>query len=96
MGVLAFFYTLVLIALIFMMIRKSYLYTRGGNVVITDNHYVSNGQVVERDNFSAQKKAFESLEKTFREPLLEPSGLAEHIEMQKSSLMDQLKSIAAG
>jgi hypothetical protein len=73
MGVLAVFYLFVMIALIFMMIRKSYLYTRGGNVVITDDHYVSNGRVVKRDDFSAQKSAFSSLEKTFREPLLEPS-----------------------
>jgi hypothetical protein len=78
------------------MLRKSYLYTRGGNVVITDDHYVSNGRIVKRDDFSAQKEAFESLERTFREPLLEPSGLAEHIEMEKSSLMDQLKDIASG
>ena len=65
------------------MLRKSYLYTRGANVVITDNHYVSLGQVVERENFARQKEVFQSLEKTFREPLLEPSGLAEHIAMEK-------------
>jgi hypothetical protein len=96
MIVLGVFYLFVMFALIFMMVRKSYLYTRGGNVVITDDHYVSNGRVVKRDDFSAQQEAFSTLEKTFREPLLEPSWLAEHIEMQKSSLMDQLKGIASG
>ena len=96
MGVLGIFYLMVLCILIMKMLRKSYLYTRGGNVVITDHHYVSNGQVVKRDDFSAQKDAFSTLEKTFREPLLEPSGLAEHIDMQKSSLMSQLRDIAAG
>lgn len=55
------------------MIKKSYLYTRGANVVITDNHYISNGKIVKRDDFEGQKEAFENLEKTFREPLLELS-----------------------
>ena len=95
-GVLGIFYLMVLCILIMKMLRKSYLYTRGGNVVITDHHYVSNGQVVKRDDFSAQKDAFSILEKTFREPLLGPSGLREYIEMQKSSLMSQLRDIAAG
>ncbi len=95
-GVLGIFYSMVLGILIIKMIRKSYLYTRWADVVITDKHYVSNGKVVERTDFRAQKEAFEVLEKTFREPLLEPSGLSEHIEMQKSSLMDELKTIASG
>ncbi len=96
MGVLGLFYLIVLCILIMKMLRKSYLYTRGGNVVITDHHYVSNGQVVKRDDFSAQKDAFSTLEKTFREPLLGPSGLRDYIALQRSSLMDQLKSIATG
>ncbi len=78
------------------MLRKSYLYTRGGNVVVTDHHYVSNGEVVERSDFAAQKEAFSELEKTFREPLLEPSGLAEHVAMEKDNLMEQMKNIASG
>lgn len=82
--------------LILKMLRKSYLYTRGGNVVITDHHYISNGEVVERSDFAAQKEAFSDLERTFREPLLEPSGLAEHVAMEKSSLMEQMKNIASG
>lgn len=91
---LAIFYTFVLILLIIKMIRKSYLYTRGANVVITDHHYVSAGKVVEREDFSAQKNAFSTLEKIFREPLLEPSGLALHIENERKNLFDQLKDIA--
>jgi hypothetical protein len=87
---------MVLAILIAKMLRKSYLYTRGGNVVITDNHYVSNGEVVERSNFAGQKEAFSELERTFREPLLEPSGLAEHITTEKDNLMEQMKSIASG
>lgn len=65
------------------MLRKSYLYSRGAQVVITDHHYVSLGKVVERDDFTRQKEVFSGLEKTFREPLLEPSGLAEHIELER-------------
>jgi len=94
LGVLGVFYLIVGIILILKMIRKSYLYTRWANVVITDNHYVSLGNVVERENFARQKEVFSSLEKTFREPLLEPSGLAEHITMEKKWLMEQLKDIA--
>ena len=78
------------------MLRKSYLYTRGGNVVITDHHYVSAGTIVERSDFVRQKEAFRDLEKTFREPLLEPSGLAEHVALEKSSLMKQMSTIASG
>jgi hypothetical protein len=96
LGVLGIFYAIVLAILILKMLRKSYLYTRGGNVVITDNHYVSNGEVVERSDFAKQKEVFSELEKTFREPLLEPSWLAEHIAMEKSSLMKQMGTIASG
>ncbi len=92
--VLTVFYLIVGIILVIKMIRKSYLYTRGANVVITDNHYVSLGEVVERENFARQKEVFHALEKTFREPLLEPSWLAEHISMEKRWLMEQLKDIA--
>lgn len=83
LGVLGFFYLIVGIILIVKMIRKAYLYTRGANLVITDNHYISLGEIVEREDFARQKQVFLSLEKTFREPLLEPSGLAEHIAMEK-------------
>lgn len=96
LGVLGIFYSLVMIILIVKMLRKSYLYTRGGNVVITDHHYVSNGVVVERSDFTGQKEAFSDLERIFREPLLEPSGLAEHVAMEKLSLMEQMKNIALG
>lgn len=39
--VLGFFYLIVGFILLIGFIRRSYLYTRGANVVITDNHYVS-------------------------------------------------------
>ncbi len=93
LGVLGFFYLIVGIILIMKMIHKAYLYTRGASLVITDNHYISLGEIVEREDFARQKQAFSSLEKTFREPLLEPSGLAEHIAMEKKWLMEQLKEI---
>ncbi len=96
LSILGIFYTLVICILIGKMFRKSYLYTRWANVVITDHNYVSAGKVVDRSDFREQKEAFSELEKTFREPLLEPSGLAEHIEQEKQSLMDQLEWIATG
>lgn len=78
------------------MLRKSYLYTRGGNVVITDDHYVSGGYVVKRDDSDAQKSAFRELEKTFREPLLGRSELAEYIKLERQNLMKQMGNIASG
>lgn len=95
-GVLAVFYTVVLSILIIKMIHKSYLYTKWADLVITDNHYVSLGKIIERKNFAEQKAAFADLEKAFREPLLEPSWLAEHIALEKKNLFDQLKDIAYG
>ncbi len=92
--VLAIFYAVVLFILIVKMLGKAYLYTKWADLVITDNHYVSLGKVVERGNFSEQKIAFADLEKAFREPLLEPSWLAEHIALEKKNLFDQLKDIA--
>ncbi len=94
--VLALFYSVVLFILILKMFYKAYLYTKWGDLIITDNHYVSLGKVVERKNFDEQKTAFASLEKMFREPLLEPSWLAEHIKLEKKNLFDQLKDIAYG
>ncbi len=94
--VLTIFYALVIVILIAKMLRKSYLYTCGGNIVITDHHYVSNGTIIERSDFTGQKEAFRELEKTFRELLLEPSGLAAHIAMEKKSLLEQMGSIASG
>ncbi len=94
--VLGFFYTFVLLILILKMLRKSYLYTRGGNVVITDDHYVSGWHVIKRSDIDAQKSAFRELEKTFREPLLGRSELAEYIRLERQNLMGQIKNIASG
>ena len=40
-AVLGIFYSFVFLYLVLKMIRRSYLYTRGADVVITDHHYVS-------------------------------------------------------
>lgn len=40
LGVLGIFYLIVSVILFIRFIGKSYLYTRGANVVITDNHYI--------------------------------------------------------
>jgi hypothetical protein len=96
LGVLTVFYSLVFIALVVKMIRKSYLYTRGADVIVTDDHYVSLGRVLEKGNFKRQREAFHTMEKIFREPLFEPSRLREYVELEKKNLFEQLKDIAAG
>ena len=91
--VLAVFYVVILFILIGKMLYKSYLYTKWADLIITDTHYVSLGKVIERKNYNEQKTAFIELEKAFREPLLEPSWLAEYIELEKKNLFEQLKDI---
>lgn len=90
------FYTFVFLYLVLKMIRRSYLYTRGADVIITDNHYVSWGNIIRKDDFTWQKEAFEVMEKLFREPLFEPSRLKEYIAIERKWLFDQLKEIAYG
>lgn len=40
-AILGIFYSFVFLYLVLRMLRRSYLYTRGADVVITDNHYIS-------------------------------------------------------
>lgn len=91
--VLAVFYIVILFILIGKMLYKSYLYTKWADLIITDTHYVSLWKIVDRSNFTERKTAFTELEKAFREPLLEPSWLAEYIELEKKNLFEQLKHI---
>jgi hypothetical protein len=96
LGVLGVFYSLVFVVLIMKMIRKSYLYTRGADVIVTDDHYVSVGKVLEKSDFKGQKEAFHTMEQIFREPLFEASRLREYVELEKKNLFEQLKDIAIG
>jgi hypothetical protein len=96
LGVLTVFYLIVFLVLVLKMLRKSYLYTRGAQVVITDDHYVSLGKVLEKSDFRGQKEAFHTMEQIFREPLFEPSRLREYVEFEKKKLFDQLRDIAIG
>lgn len=93
-GVLAIFYTIVFCALLVKMTRKSYLYARGANVIVTDNHYVSGWKILKKTDFNGQKEAFEKMERIFREPLFEESQLKDYIEFEKKNLFSQLKDIA--
>jgi hypothetical protein len=90
------FYTLVFFYLVLKMLQRSYLYTRWADVIITDNHYVSGGKIIPKDDFAGQKEAFEVMEKLFREPLFEPSRLKEYIALERKWLFEQLKEIAYG
>lgn len=96
LGVLSVFYLIVFIILVAKMFHKSYLYTRGADVVITDDHYVSGGKVLRKDDFEWQKQAFRVMETLFREPLFKKSKLDDYVEMQKKWLLEQLKTIAWG
>lgn len=94
--VLGIFYLIIGIILSIQFFYRSYLYTRGANVVITDNHYVSWGNIIEQwDNESIQKK-FWRFEKIFDEPFLGESRLAEKKAQAKTALFDNLKEIAWG
>lgn len=96
LGVLGIFYLIVGIILIIKMIKKSYLYTRSADVVITDSHIVSGGKVLDKNDFDWQKSAFSVMETIFREPLFEESKLSEYVALKQRSLMDQLQIIASG
>ena len=76
------------------MFHKAYLYTRGADVVITDDHYVSGGKILKKSDFEGQKAAFRVMETMFREPLFQRSELDTYVDMQKKDLMEQLKMIA--
>ncbi len=96
LGVLGVFYSLVFLYLVIQMIRRSYLYTRGADVIVTDDHYVSGGAIVEKRDFQGQKEAFSTLERLFREPLFGSSGMSEYVKMERKNLFAQLKDIAYG
>jgi len=96
LGVLGVFYLIVFVVLIIKMLQKSYLYTRGANVVITDDHYVSGGKVRKKTDFEGQKQAFRVMETLFREPLFQRSELNTYVDMQTKNLADQLKTILGG
>lgn len=90
------FYTFVFFYLVLRMLHRAYQYTRWADVIITDDHYVTWGKIIKKDDFGGQKEAFEIMEKLFREPLFEPSQLEEYIRLEQKWLFDQLKEIAHG
>lgn len=94
--VLGLFYLVVLVILSIKFFYNSYLYTRGANVVITDNHYVQWGKVLEQKTKDEVKQNFAIYEKTFSEQFLGESGLAEKKALEKKALFDNLKDIAGG
>lgn len=95
-GVLVVFYLIVGIILIVKSLRKSYLYTRWADVVITDNHYISGGKILKKDDFQGQQEAFKVMETVFREPLFKSSELESYITLQKKGLIEKFKTIATG
>ncbi len=94
--VLAVFYLFVFLGLFIAFLRRAYLYTRSANVVITDDHYVSWGEILAKDDEEKVGNFFEKIGNTFDEKFLEASRLAEKKEHAKMALFDNLKDIALG
>ena len=94
--VLGLFYIVIFILLFFGFLRKSYLYTRGANVVITDNHFVQGGKILAKNNTNSIQERFSLYERVFHEKFLEASRLAEKKQIEKKALFDNLKDIAMG
>ena len=96
LGVLGIFYLIVGLILSIQFFYRSYLYTRGANVVITDDYFVSWANIMEQWDKKAVQKNFEKFEKIFDEPFLGESKLAEKKAIAKTELFDNLKNIAYG
>lgn len=94
--VLGLFYLVIFVILFFWFLRKSYLYTRGANVVITDNHFVQGGKVLEKKDKKSISERFSLYEEVFHEKFLEASRLAEKKQTEKKALFENLKEIAMG
>lgn len=94
--VLSVFYIFVFLGLFIVFLRRSYLYTRSANVVITDDHYVSWGEILQKSDTTKVGNFFEKIGNTFDEQFLENSQLAEKKEHAKTALFDNLKDIALG
>lgn len=94
--ILIIFASIVSILLIAQAVRKSYLYARGADIIITDDHYISGGKVLKKEDFHTQKEAFRLMESIFREPLFAPSELQEYVDFQKKSVLEQFTLIAKG
>lgn len=96
LGVLGIFYLIIGLILSIQFFYRSYLYTRGANVVITDDYFVSWANIMEQWDKKAVQKNFEKFEKIFDEPFLGESKLAEKKAIAKTELFDNLKNIAYG
>lgn len=94
--VLGLFYLVVSVILFIGFLRNSYLYTRGANVVVTDNHYVQWGKVFSQSEKDIIEQNFAIYENVFHEKFLGESGLAEKKALEKKRLFDNLKDIAWG
>ncbi|MBP9779787.1 hypothetical protein KBD33_04170 [Candidatus Gracilibacteria bacterium] len=96
LAVLGVFYFFVGLILSIKFFYHSYLYTRGANVVITDNHYVSGGNIIEHTDREAIRNGFSKYESIFDEPFMGESRLEEKKKIAKTQLFDNLKDIAGG
>jgi hypothetical protein len=96
LGVLGVFYGIVGCILFIRFLHRSYIYTRSANVVITDNHFVSWGNIMEQSDRESVLKKFEKIETIFDEPFLGESRLEEKKSKAKTELFENLKEVAFG
>lgn len=96
LSVLGVFYFVIGSILVIKFLYRSYLYTRGANVVITDDHYVSWWNILKQSDKKWIQEKFSQFEEIFDEPFLGESKLAEKKEKAKTELFMSLKEIASG
>lgn len=94
--ILSVFYGIVAIILGIRFLHRSYLYTRGANVVITDSHFVQGGNIIEKNNRTKIMETFQPFAEVFDETFLGTSNLLEKKEHAKKALFTNLKEIMMG
>ncbi len=94
--VLAVFYGIVGVILTIKFLKRSYIYTRWANVVITDNHYVSAWKIISHDEEKKIQETFWKIESIFDEPFLWESKLLQKKKDAKKELFESLKTVAMG
>ena len=94
--VLVIFYGIVWLILTIKFLKRSYIYTRWANVVITDNHYVSAWKIIPQNEKKKIQETFWKIESIFDEPFLWESKLLQKKQDAKKELFESLKTVAMG
>lgn len=92
-GLLGLFYVSVFLIILFNFLRRSYLYIRGSNVVITDEHFIFGRDIFFRTDTYKIHEIFSKYEKAFEEKFLEKSGLVEWRREKQEKLFETFREI---